>query len=110
MVLEIHRVIACQAEGGRWAWNSAQYCGRLRTNAYDVRRAIKRALGGMGVRFGGTHTCIICDDDRYEVRVIATGEPLYIAVRATTAPQALKSISQSTSRRFLPWNTKDRPH
>jgi hypothetical protein len=81
MVLEIHRVDAYQAEGGRWTWNSAQYCRRIRTGAYDVRRAIKRALAGMGVRFGSTHTRIICDGALYEVRVITTGEPLYIAVR-----------------------------
>lgn len=81
MVLEIHRVSACQSEDGRWIWNSTQYCRRIRTSAYDVRRAIKRALAGMGVRFGGTHTQIICDSDRYEVRVMTTGEPLYVAVR-----------------------------
>ena len=93
MVLEIHRVSACQAEDGRWTWNSTQYCGRIRTSAYDVRRAIKRALAGMGVRFGSTHTRIICECDRYEVRVITTDEPLYIAVRVATAPQAMKSSS-----------------
>ena len=91
MVLEIHRVSACQSEDGSWTWNSAQYCGRFRTSAYDVRRAIKRALAGMGIRFGSIHARITCDGDRYEVRVITTGEPLYIAVRVTAAPQALQS-------------------
>jgi hypothetical protein len=81
MILEVYRVSAYQAEDGRWTWNSAQYCGRIRTSAYDVRRAIKRALAGMSIRFGSTHTRIICDGDRYEVRVITTGEPLYIAIR-----------------------------
>jgi len=91
MVLEIHRVSACQSEDGRWTWNSTQYCGRIRTSAYDIRRAIKRALAGMGVRFGSTHTRIICDGDRYEVCVMTTDEPLYIAVRAAAAPHASKS-------------------
>ena len=81
MVLEIHRVIDCQAEGGRWAWNSAQYCGRLRTNAYDVRRAIKRVLSGMGMRPGKERLCVTFDGNQYEVSVIATGEPLYIVTR-----------------------------
>jgi len=91
MVLEIHRVDACQAEDGRWTWNSAQYCGRFRTSAYDVRRAIKRALAGMGIRFGSTHTQVSCAGGRYVVRVMTTGEPLYIAALVAAAPPAMKS-------------------
>lgn len=91
MVFEVHRVDARQADDGSWAWDSSQIIGVFRTSSYDVRRAIKRALADMGVTFGRTHTRITCDGDRYVVRVMTTGEPLYIAVRVATAPPAMKS-------------------
>ena len=90
MVLEIYRVEASLKEDGYWTMGNPRWCGIIRTRAYDVRRAIKRALAGMGVTFGRTHTRITCDGDRYEVRVMATDEPLYIAVRVA-ASHALKS-------------------
>ena len=57
--------------------------GCLFAGFYAIVAAIGKhfALAGMGVRFGSTHTQIICDGDRYVVRVITKGEPLYIAVR-----------------------------
>jgi hypothetical protein len=81
MVLEIHCIEASRKEGGNWAVDSSQRCGTLRTRAYDIRRAIKRALTGMGLKPGGERLCVTFDGHRYEVSVIATGEPLYIVTR-----------------------------
>jgi hypothetical protein len=98
MIFEINRVNATQKEDGSWAWGSSQIIGVFRTNSYDVRRAIKRTLAGMGITFGRTHTRLTCDGDRYVVRVMTTGEPLYIAVRVATAPQAMKSSTGRSTR------------
>ena len=98
MVFEIHRVDAHQTDDGGWAGDSSQIIGVFRTSSYDVRRAIKRALADIGIRFGITHTRITCDGDRYEVRVITTGEPLYVAVRVATAPPAMKSSPGRSTR------------
>jgi hypothetical protein len=93
MVLEIHRIEARREEDGSWTWDSSQYCGAFHTRSYDVRRAIKRALAGMGIKLGGSRICVTFDGSRFEVCLIATGEPLYTAIQVTNASQGIKSSS-----------------
>jgi len=81
MIFEINRVNAYRKENGNWTWDSAVPSGTFRTRAYDVRRAIKRVLSGMGMWPGKERLCVSSDGSRYEVSVIVTGEPLYTVTR-----------------------------
>jgi len=92
MVLEIHRVEASRKEDGSWAVGKPHWCGTIRTRAYDVRRAIKRALASLGIKPGGERLYVTFDGSCYEVCVIATGEPLYVALQVTLrAAEVIKS-------------------
>lgn len=81
MILEIHRVEAARKEDGSWTAADLHRYRTIRTRAYDVRRAIKRALTSLGIKPGRERLCVTFDGRWYEVSVIATGEPLYIVIR-----------------------------